>query len=161
MNITWFNWVLNNYIHLFNPIDLSKIISMIIENKDSINIEILSQKLLSNVTDKRVEKIICNAISLYDYQYFENKLYNNKQIFSVEERKICDELSINNPCLFKFFVFELLDIPNLTNNFTFFKTLAKYPEVAQKVVDIHKNNPQNTQLLLSLIEIIFQFDYKL
>lgn len=152
------NWVLNNYIHLFNPIDLSKIISMIIEKKDSINIEILSQKLLSNVTDKRVEKIICNAISLYDYQYFENKLYNNKQIFSVEERKICDELSINNPCLFKFFVFELLDIPNLTNNFTFFKTLAKYPEVAQKVVDIHKNNPQNTQLLLSLIEIIFQFD---
>ena len=49
-------------------------------------------------------------------------------------------------------------VNTIRNNFTFFKTLAKYPEVAQKVVDIHKNNPQNTQLLLSLIEIIFQFD---
>lgn len=67
------NWILNNYVHLFNPIYLSEIISMIIEKEDSINIEILSQKLLSNVTDKRVEKIICNAISLYDHQYFENK----------------------------------------------------------------------------------------
>ena len=148
-------WILNNYIDIFNSINLSQLISIITQNN---NIKILLKKLLDKTKNKNTIRTIYNAFALLDYEYFQKKLYKNSKIFSLEEIKICDKLLVSNSYLFQYFIFGLLDIPNLKSNFTFLNILSKYPTIAQKIVDVYNCKPQKIQLLLSLIEIVYQYD---
>ena len=151
-------WMLDNYISLFNPVELYNLICLIITHRVEKNIEILAPKLLSKASDKITEKMICNAISLYDFKYFEKNLYNNIQMFSSEQKDLFNYLKVDNPYFFKGFIFELADIPDLLNDLSYFKIFAKYPEIAQKVIHVYKTNAESFRLLFALIKFVFQYD---
>ena len=51
-----------------------------------------------------------------------------------------------------------MDIPSLKNNLPFLEKISKYPNIAQKIVDLYKIKPNNINLLLSLLEVIYQYD---
>lgn len=149
--------LLNKYINLFNPLCLSWIIEYMVTFKEK-NIKIVVQDLLEKTNDKATIKVIYNAIALVDSEYFKNELYKDDEIFSQEERNLCNKLSNNNPHFFNYFIFGLLDIPDLKNNILLLESISKYPKLAQEIVDLSKVNPKNINLLLTLLELIYQYD---
>ena len=150
--------ILNKYINLFNALSLSWLIEKMLAFKIKNNIKMLVQNLLEKTNSKDTIKIIYNAVALADAEYFKNELYKNDKIFSQEEKNICNKLSNNNPYFFNYFIFGLLDIPKLHNNLPFLSQISKYPRIAQKIVDLYKTNPNNINLLLTLLELVYQYD---
>ena len=150
--------LLNKYIDLFNTLSLSWLINLTIKYTEKNNIKALTQNLVNKTNNKATIKMIYNAVALVDCEYFKNELYIDDEIFSQEERNFCNKLSDNNPYFFNYFIFDLLDIPDLKNNLPFLEKISKFPNIAQKVVDLYKIKPNNISLLLTMLELIYQYD---
>lgn len=150
--------LLNKYIDLFNTLSLSWLIDFTLEYTEEKNIKVMTQNLVNKTNNKATIKMIYNAVALVDCEYFKNELYIDDEIFSQEEKNFCNKLSDSNPYLFNYFIFGLLDIPDLKNNLPFLEKISKFPNIAQKVVDLHKTKPNNISLLLAMLELIYQYD---
>ncbi len=150
------NNFLNNYINLFDTLSLSLVINSTL--KYTGDIKNLTQNLVNKTNNKATIKRIYNAVALVDSEYFKNELYVDDEIFNQEERNFCNKLSNNNPYFFNYFIFDLLDIPYLKNNISFLKTISKFPYISQKLVDLYKTKTSNMNLLLTMLELIYQYD---
>ena len=146
---------ISKYINYFDTYGLFLIIEPLVRNHN--NIDGAVRYLLSKTNNKKIIRHIYNAVAFYDKDYFLNNLINT-DVFTQEERDICEKLSGGNTNFYSYFLFDLFEIPTLKHNRYFLSKLAKYPKTSQKIVDLYRKKPNLIVLLLLLIKKVYGYD---
>lgn len=157
---------LKKYLEHFNPNALSITINEILRrdkySHHSTSINDLAILLISIGKEKKCLKLVYNAIALANPDYFlENLVEDYKSLLSNEDFIILKRLFDKNKHLFSTFIFEILEIDELKNNFQFLEKVSKYSDVASKLCSMYKNNKKKTQLLMRMLDYFFKQDVNL
>ena len=148
--------ILDNHIDSFDMLGFAYILDCHVNySYKSINIV---YELLARTNNFNTIKKIYNAVAFVDPKFFLEHFYNDNRLFTDKERDLLNELSGGNPYFFSTFNFSLLEVPVLKNNKYFLPKLAKYPETAERIVNLYHKKPKVINLLLLLIKKVYSYD---
>jgi len=114
--------------------------------------------LLSFTNNPTTVLNIYNGFALNEPEIFEDLIYDYFSAFTIEERQAIEKLKSENNDLFSSFIFQLVKIPYLRENYYFLKKLSMFQEVSIQVSQIYLNYPKRFQLLIKLFSQIFEYD---
>lgn len=151
------DYVLKNYIDYINPQGFKIILSTkLYYSRKDFSLDENLDYLLSLTSNKTTIMNILNGFALIEPERFAYYNYINSKIFTKHERNIIEQLYRDNKNLYNTFVFGLVKIPYLKDNYNFLKRLSLYPEIAISFIDIYSRYHKRYDLLIMLLNHIFE-----